>query len=162
LIDRLRKGAAVIYLEGFYDPRKTVPTPAWTADSPPLGGGITTSRVSGAPRVTFSTIVLVDADIYERLKFHLSRMSLEFGREDGPGGFKFCHPDTEEGQGGQWMPMVQTDGRSRSSSPNWPVVQGIWRVVLNVGPLEAKTVEYVNGDRFDLRVANLRLVERRS
>jgi hypothetical protein len=162
VIDRLRDGAAVIYLEGFYDARKPVPTPAWTTDSPPLGNGITTSRVSGAPRVTVSTIVLVDTDIYERLKFQLSKMSLEFGREDGLGGFTFCHPDSEEGRGGQWMPLVQTDSRSRSSIPNLPVVQGIWRVVLNVGPLEAKTVEYLNGDRFDLRIANLRLDEPRS
>ena len=159
MIDRLRKGAAVVYLEGIYDPRKPVPVPGWTRDSPPLGGGITTSRVTGAPRVTVSTIVLVDADIYaNRLKFQLSKMSLEFCREDEPGSYKLVHPDTEEGQGGQWMPLVQTD-RHHSSPTNWPYMQGIWRVVLNVGTIEAKTVEYLNGDRFDLRAANLRLVE---
>jgi hypothetical protein len=160
MIDRLRDGAAVIYLEGIYDARKPVPVPEWTTDSPPLGGGITTSRASGAPRVTVSTIVLVDAELYaNRLKYQLDKMSLEFGREGEDartGGFKFCHPDTEEGQGGQWMPLIQT---GRSSVPNWPNVQGIWRVVLNVGTLEPKTVEYLNGDRFDLRAANLRLVE---
>jgi hypothetical protein len=29
LIDRLRDGAAVIYIEGIYDPRKPVPVPEW-------------------------------------------------------------------------------------------------------------------------------------
>jgi hypothetical protein len=153
-MDRLRDGAAVIYLEGIYDRRAPAPIPAWTAGSPPLGNRITTSRVEGAPRVTVSTIVLVDVNIYARLRHQLQKMSLEFGREDEAGGFKFLHPDTEEGQVGQWMPLVQTDSRP---IPNWPNVQGIWRVVLNVGPIEAKTVEYLNGDRFDLRAANLRL-----
>jgi hypothetical protein len=160
MIDRLRDGAAVIYLEGIYDRRTPAPVPAWTSGSPPLGGGITTSRVDGAPRVTVSTIVLVDANIYARLRYQLDKMSLEFGREDEDertGGFKFCHPDTEEGQSAQWTPLIQT---GRSSTPNWPNVQGIWRVVLNVGTIEPKTVEYVNGDRFDLRAANLRVVER--
>jgi hypothetical protein len=32
-------------------------------------------------------------------------------------------------------------------------------VVLNVSALEPHSVEYLNGDRFDLRAANLRLVE---
>jgi hypothetical protein len=107
-----------------------------------------------------STIVLVDVTRYGRLKYQLQKISLEFGREGGPGGFKFCHPDTEEGQGGQWMPMIQVDNRPPVA--NWPFVQGIWRVVLNVGPLDEKTVEYVNGDRFDLRRANLRLVDPQS
>jgi hypothetical protein len=55
-------------------------------------------------------------------------------------------------------PVVQTN-RHSSSPSNRPYVQGIWRVVLNVGPIEAKTVEYLNGDRFDLRSANLHLIE---
>jgi len=106
--------------------------------------------------VTVSTIVLVDVKIYGRLRHDLSKMSLEFGREDAARGFTFCHPDTEEGRDGQWIPVVQT---GRSTVPNWPGVQGIWRVVLSVGAMEPKTVEYLNGDRFDLRSANLRLVE---
>jgi hypothetical protein len=160
VIDRLRDGAAVIYLEGIYDRRTPAPIPAWTAGSPPLGDGITTSRVDGAPRVTVSTIALVDVNIYARLRFQLQKVSLQFGREDGAGAFKFLHPDTEEGRAGQWMPLIQVD-RHSSSPANWPSVQGIWREVLNVGPIEAKTVEYLNGDRFDLRAANLRLLDER-
>ena len=30
---------------------------------------------------------------------------------------------------------------------NWPVVQGIWRIVLNVTAIDPRTVEYLNGDR---------------
>jgi hypothetical protein len=158
MIDRLREGAAVIYLEGIYDPRKPVPTPSWTADHPPLGGGITTSRVSGSPRVTVSTIVLVDPLWYTRVM--ALKPSLEFCREDKPGSYKFVHPDTEEGQGGQWMPLVRNPQYGHPwQAPLPPPYQGIWRVVLNVGALEAKTVEYLNGDRFDLRAANLHLVE---
>jgi hypothetical protein len=33
------------------------------------------------------------------------------------------------------------------------------RVVLNVGAMEPRNVEYLNGDRFDLRAANLRLID---
>jgi hypothetical protein len=156
MIDRLREGAAVIYLEGFYDPRKPVPTPAWTADSPPLGGGITTSRVSNSPRVTVSTVVLLDPLWYTRVI--ALKPSLEFCREEQPGTFKIIHPDTEEGQGGQWLPLVQVPQHSRNV-PGAPFFQSIWHVVLNVTPWEPHSVEYLNGDRFDVRAANLRLAE---
>ncbi len=161
MIDRLREGAAIIYLEGTYDPRKPVPTPAWTADSPPLGDGITTSRVSGGPRVTVSTIVLVDPNVYANRLRHFDPL-LEFCVEDKPGSYKICHPDTEEGKGGQWVPLVSTTHRGQSR-PNWPAdfpyYQGIWRVVLNVSAIDPRTVEYLNGDRFDLRATNLRLID---
>ena len=39
------------------------------------------------------------------------------------------------------------------------MVQGIWRVVLNVTAIDPRTVEYLNGDCFDLRAANLRLID---
>jgi hypothetical protein len=152
-MDRLRDGAAVIYLEGTYDRRKPAPSPAWTADSPPLGNGITTSRVDANPRVTISTIVLVDPIKY----VNLLRLNptLQFCREDEPGIYKLVHPDTEEGQGGQWVPMVEMPKPWRSGT----IVQGIWHVVLNVSPLESHRVDYLNEDRFDLRAVNLRLVE---
>jgi hypothetical protein len=156
MIDRLREGAAVIYVEGFYDPRKPVPTPARTADSPPLGGGITTSRVISSPRVTVSTIVLVDPGLYASVLG--MKPTLEFCCEERPGIFKFIHPDTEEGQGGQWMPIVQVPQHLRNL-PGTPFFQSIWHVVLNVLPYEPHSVEYLNGDRFDLRAANLRLVD---
>lgn len=56
MIDLLREGAAVVYVEGIYDPSNTAPTLAWTADNPALRGGIATSRVSGSHRVTVSTL----------------------------------------------------------------------------------------------------------
>jgi hypothetical protein len=37
--------------------------------------------------------------------------------------------------------------------------QDISRLLLNVGPIEAKSVEYLNGDRFDLPATNLRLID---
>jgi hypothetical protein len=152
MIDRLREGAAIIYIEGIYDPRRPIPTPAWTTDSPPLGGGITTSRVAG-PRVWLSTIVLVDPLMYTRALG--MKPTLEFCREDQPGIYTLVHPDTEEGQGGQWIPMVQTHWRI----PGAPFFHSLAHMLLNVGPLEPRGVEYLNGDRFDLRSANIRLLE---
>jgi hypothetical protein len=156
LIDHIRERAAIIYLEGIYDPRRPVPTPSWTAENLALGGGITTSRVTSSHRVTLSTIVLVDPLIYTRV-MHL-KPSLEFCREDKPGSYKLCHPDTEEGQNGQWMPLVELPQHWRNI-PGGPSLQAIWHVVSNVSPLEPHTIEYLNGDRFDLRLANLSLGE---
>jgi hypothetical protein len=62
--------------------------------------------VDGVPTVTLSTIVLVDPAWYTQAM--QMEPALEFCREDQPGIFTFVHPDTEEGRGGQWMPMVQT------------------------------------------------------
>jgi hypothetical protein len=155
VIDRVRDGAAVIYVEGIYDPRKPVPTLAWTADSPPLGGGIIASRVNNSPRVTVSTVVLVDPPMYTRAM--QMKPALEFCREDQPGTFTLVHPDTEEGQGGQWMPMVQTPQFWRNV-PGAPFVHSLAHMLLNAaGPLETKGIEYLNDDRFDLRAANLRV-----
>jgi hypothetical protein len=156
MIDRLREGAAIIYVEGRYGPRKPVPTPAWMADSPPLGGGIITSRVDASPTVTLSTIVLVDPPMYPRAL--AMKPTLEFCREDQPGIYTPVHPDTEEGQGGQWMPIVQTPQHWRNI-PGAPFFHSLAHMLLNVGPLEARAVEYLNGDRFDLRAANVRLLE---
>lgn len=160
MMDRLRESAAVIYVEGRYTPRSSLPTPTWTPDQLSLGHGITTSRVDSSHTVTLSTIVLVDAEIYaNRSKYF--EASLEFCIEDKPGSYKLCYPDSEEGQGGQWMPLVQTTqrGMRRPNIADWPIVQGIWRVVLNVGAMEPRNVEYLNGDRFDLHAANLRLID---
>jgi hypothetical protein len=148
---------AIIYVEGTYDRRTPAPIPVWTSGSPPLGDGIWTSRVEGAPRVTVSTIVLVDVNMYARLKYQLQEMSLEFGRADGPGGFTFCHPDTEEGQTGHWMPIVRTP-KHWCGVPNAPSVLALWRIVLNLGLFDEGRVEYLNGDRLDLRGANMRLL----
>ena len=159
MIDRLREGAAVIYLEGSYDPRSSAPTAEWTADNLKLGGGITTSRVNSSHTVTVSTIVLLDPLMYANVM--RLKPSLEFCLEDRPGSYKLCHPDTEEGQGGQWMPLVRVPQHA-SPSPSfygWPPYQGIWRVVLNVTAIDPRGVEYLNGDRFDLRASNLRLID---
>jgi hypothetical protein len=75
------------------------------------------------------------------------------------GSYKLIHPEMEEG--GQWMPLVRVPqyGQPSPSFAGWPMMQGIWRVVLNVTAIDPRTVEYLNGDRFDLRAANVRLVE---
>ncbi len=85
--------------------------------------------------------------------------SLQFCQEDRPGSYKLCHPETEEG--GQWMPLVRVPeyGRPSPSFAGWPMLQGIWRVVLNVTGIDPRGVEYLNGDRFDLRASNLRLID---
>jgi hypothetical protein len=140
-------------VRGIYDPRNSAPTPVWTADNLALGGGITTSRVNSSHRVTVSTIVLVDPLKYTNLM--RLNPTLQFCREERPGIYKLCHPDTEDGQGGQWMPLVEMPKPWHSAT----FLQGIWHVVLNVSALEPHSVEYLNGDRFDLRAANLRLVE---
>jgi hypothetical protein len=156
MIDRLRDGAAVIYLEGIYDPRKPVPSPEWTSDDLGLGSGITTSRVNSSHRVTLSTVLLVDPLMY--LNVMRSEPSLQFCREDKPGSYILVHPDTQEGQGGQWMPMVRTPEHWRRVA-NAPFLLAMWRTVLNLGLFEERSVEYLNGDRFDLRAANLRTVD---
>ncbi len=156
MIDRLREGAAVIYLEGIYDPRSSAPTAEWTADNLKLSG-ITTSRVNSSHRVTVSTIVLVDPLMYANVM--RLEPSLQFCQEDRPGSYKLCHPETEEG--GQWMPLVPVPqyGKPSPSFAGWPMLQGIWRVVLNVTAIDPRGVEYLNGDRFDLRASNLRLID---
>jgi hypothetical protein len=49
--------------------------------------------------------------------------------------------------------------RPSSRPAEGPNYQGIWRVALNVMAIDPHTVEYLNGDRFDLRAANLRLID---
>jgi hypothetical protein len=162
MIDRLRRRAAVIYLEGSYHPRQSAPSAEWTATNLKLGDGIATSRVDSSHKVTVSTIVLVDTNIYARLRH--DELSLQFCREDPPGRLQLIDP--EDAQGGQWMPLVRLRGMplarvavSHDGQPK-PVelgLQGLWRTVLNVAANDPRPVEYLNGDRFDLRAANLRL-----
>jgi hypothetical protein len=114
--------------------------------------------LSGSPRVTVSTIVLLDPLWY--MSVMALKPSLEFCREEKPGIFKIIHPDTEEGQGGQWMPLVRNPQYGHPwQDPLPPPFQGIWHVVLNVTPWEPHSVEYLNSDRFDVRAANLRLMQ---
>jgi hypothetical protein len=155
MVDRLREGAAVIYVEGIYDPRNPVPTPTWIDGSPALGGGITTYRDSGSHRVTLSTVVLVDPLMYQRVM--RLQPKLHFCRDD-KGRYTFSHPDTDGGQGRQWVPAVQLP-QGTPTVAGRPSIQGIWHVVLNLSPFEPHTCMYLNGDRFDLRAANLRLVD---
>jgi hypothetical protein len=61
----------------------------------------------------------------------------------------------------RWVPSVYVPEHG-SPSPSfwgWPSYQGIWRVVLNLTAVDPRGAEYRNGDPFDLRSTNLRLVE---
>src|SRR6266536_6031257 len=138
MIDRLREGAAVIYLEGICDPRSSAPTAEWTADNLKLGGGITTSRVNSSHRVTVSTIVLVDPLMYANVM--RLEPSLQFCQEDRPGSYKLVHPDTEEGQGGQWMPMVRVPQHWRNV-PGAPFLLSMWHLVMNLALFDPHSVE---------------------
>jgi hypothetical protein len=91
-----------------------------------------------------ATVVLVDADVYRNRGLGNARAYLHF-------------------LDGRWVPMIPQRVPASPYPPpgmtSWPLWTAIWRVALNLTPWDPRAVEYRNGDPFDLRVANLRLVD---
>ncbi len=81
--------------------------------------------------------------------------ALQFCRDDDSSS-TFYNPNIHGGQRSECAPVVEVPKEWRGI-PGAPHIQGVWHVELSLTPFEPYTAEYVNGARFDLRAANLRL-----